>query len=85
MRGKEIILLDARVVGVLAQSVFRAKLANGHEIVAYADRADRGRVAGVRTGNRVRVELSPYDMSQGRIVLDEEFEDEGQKLSQENM
>lgn len=71
MRQKEIIRLDARVVGVIANAVFRAKLANGHDLVAYAEREDREKVGGIREGDRLRVEMSPFDMSRGRIVMDE--------------
>lgn len=70
MRQREIIRLDARVVGVIANAVFRAGLANGHEIVAYTAREDREHVRNLREGDRVQVEMSPFDMSRGRIVVD---------------
>jgi translation initiation factor IF-1 len=64
----EIIQLDARVVGMLSDTAFRAELGNGHRIVAYAAEAARSRVRGLRPGDPVKVELSPFDMSAGRIV-----------------
>ena len=67
MRGKEIIRLDARVLDVLAESVFRAELANGHDIVAYVPVADRPAAGAIRPGDSIEVEMSPYDMSQGRV------------------
>lgn len=75
MRQKEIIRLDARVVGVIADAVFRAELANGHEIVAYAGRGDRARVRGLEPGAVVSVEMSPFDMSKGQIVLEKSQRD----------
>jgi translation initiation factor IF-1 len=71
VRQKEIIRLDARVVGVIADAVFRARLANGHEIVAWAGREERRGVQDLRQGDVVSVEMSPFDMSKGRIVLGE--------------
>jgi len=82
-----IIRLDARVSGVIAHSVFRAELVNGHEIVAYAARSDRERFADLERGSTVTVEMSPYDMSRGRILTEkyEGFENEGKKFSKKNM
>lgn len=71
MSLQEIIRLDAKVVGVIAQSIFRAELPNGHRFVAYAAKADRDRMAAVEAGTVVRVEMSPYDMSRGRIIADD--------------
>jgi translation initiation factor IF-1 len=66
---KEIIRLDAKVQSMIADCVFRAELANGHRVVAYAVGEDRGRVRDLAPGAWVSVEMSPYDMSRGRIVL----------------
>ncbi|HOW98770.1 MAG TPA: TOBE domain-containing protein [Kiritimatiellia bacterium] len=72
MAGPEIIRLDARVVSVITNAVFRVELANGHGLVAYAARAEKARAEAVSPGDRVRVELSPCDMSRGRLVFREE-------------
>lgn len=86
MREKEIIRLDAGVLSVLAPAVFRAELDNGHRIVAYAVREERDRAGRIQPGDRVRVEMSPFDMSRGRIVFEEPgIGDEGKKLSQEKV
>lgn len=74
MRGPEIIRLDARVVSVIAKGVFRVELDNGHQVVAYTGRADRERACALRPGDRVPVELSPFDMSRGRLVIGPEAE-----------
>ncbi len=70
MREKEIIRLDARVVGVIADAVFRAELANGHQLVAFAAGPDKEKVRGWGEGAAIRVDLSPFDMSKGRIVFE---------------
>ena len=72
MHEKEIIRLDARVTGVIGNSAFRAELANGHRIVAFAVGADKDRTAALGPGDAVQVEMSPYDMSRGRINLNRE-------------
>ncbi len=72
MSGPEIIRLDARVVSVIASAVLRVELANGHRLVAYAAPAEKGRAGGLEPGDRVRVELSPCDMSRGRLIFSEE-------------
>jgi translation initiation factor IF-1 len=69
MHEKEIIRLDAKVVGVIGNSVFRAELANGHRIVAFAVGPDREKTTSLGLGDVVQVEMSPYDMSRGRVDL----------------
>lgn len=72
MCEKEIIRLDARVVGVIGNSAFRAELVNGHRIVAFIVGPDKERKATLGLGDVVKVEMSPYDMSRGRIILNRE-------------
>ena len=89
MQKNELIRLDARLVDVIDHAVFRAELANGHRFVAIA-RDREGRPQGQFTVNdTVTVEMSPFDMSQGRVVLSpalsDEVDDEGEKFSQENV
>ncbi|HMP72803.1 MAG TPA: hypothetical protein PKE55_06010 [Kiritimatiellia bacterium] len=65
----ETILLDAEVTGVISVSAFRARLANGHELVAVNPDATGDAKPSHQIGEAVRVRLSPYDMGQGRIIL----------------
>lgn len=74
MQKNEIIQLDARVQDVIANAVFRAQLDNGHVFVAFARPEHRETAAAIRPGDRIKVSLSPYDMSSGRITLDSELE-----------
>ena len=68
---KELIFLDARLVEVIKERAFRAILANGHELVAFAraERADEAR--SLREGMTVRVRMTPFDMSTGEIVFEQ--------------
>lgn len=74
MPESEMIRLDAWVEGVIAETVFRARLANGHRFVAYLARQDKDCGAVFRTGDRVTVDLSPFDMSKGCIVVEDRRE-----------
>jgi len=56
------------VTDVLPDARFRVKLENGHEIIAYtAGRMKKFRIRTL-TGDRVTVEMSPYDLEKGRVV-----------------
>lgn len=65
---KEIIRLDARLVGVLPPTAFVGELANGHRVVAYFEARDRVSFESLKPGTVVTVDMSPFDMSKGRIV-----------------
>jgi len=67
---KEIILLDARLESVIDNNAFGAELRNGHRFIAFFGRGDAER-AELRINDRVTVEMSPYDMSKGRLVIDQ--------------
>jgi len=66
----EYILLDARVLGVIDVTAFRAQLRNGHELVAFVPRARMHEVTSPSIGQWVRVRFSPYDMSRAEMVDD---------------
>lgn len=68
-KNSETILLDAVVRHVLGSSAFEAELENGHCLTAFLRSSDRERVKEVATGRSVTLEMSPYDMSKGCIVL----------------
>ena len=63
--------LDATLKAVINSTAFRAVLANGHEFTAYAGRGAEPQAVGLQPGAQVRVEMSPYDMSRGRILFEE--------------
>jgi translation initiation factor IF-1 len=71
MVKKETILLDACLKSVIDNNAFGAELRNGHRFVAFFGRADTGRTA-PEIGEQVLIEMSPYDMSKGRLVFNQE-------------
>lgn len=65
---KEVIELEGRVLEVLPSTTFRVVLENDHEILAHISGKMRMNKIRIMPGDSVRVELSPYDLSKGRIV-----------------
>jgi translation initiation factor IF-1 len=56
-------------VEVLGERLFRAELANGHRLVAHAPRRHLARAGQTAVGDKVRLEMSPFDLSVGRILF----------------
>src|SRR5215472_14515319 len=59
--------MDGTVVDALPNTQFKVKLDNGHELLAYTGGKMRKFRIRILLGDRVRVEMSPYDLSRGRI------------------
>lgn len=68
MTKEEKITLEAEVTEALPDAMFRVKLPNNQQILAYVSGKMRKFFIRIVPGDRVTVELSPYDMTKGRIV-----------------
>ena len=68
MAKKEVIEVEGTVTEALPNASFRVELANGHLVLAYASGKIRRVFIRVLPGDRVLVELSPYDLTRGRIT-----------------
>jgi translation initiation factor IF-1 len=68
MGKKETIEVEGTVVEALPNAMFRVELANGHRVLAHVSGKIRMNYIRVLLGDRVLVELSPYDLSRGRIT-----------------
>lgn len=68
MAKEEPIILDGVVKEAMANARFRVELENGHEVLAHVSGKMRKYFIRILPGDSVRVEMSPYDLSQGRIV-----------------
>ncbi len=69
MAKEEVLEFEGVVNDVLPDGRFRVQLDNGHEIIAYtAGRMKRNRIRTI-AGDRVTVEMTPYDLDKGRIVF----------------
>ena len=69
MVKKEAIRLQAKVTDALPNAVFKVELENGHRIIAHVSGKMRMHFIRILAGDTVTVEMSPYDLSRGRIVL----------------
>lgn len=68
MPKDEPIRLEATVKEALPNARFRVVLENGHEVLAYVSGKMRMHFIRILPGDRVTLEMSPYDLSKGRIV-----------------
>ena len=68
MGKEEKIQVDGTVIEVLPATQFRVRLDNGHEVLAYLSGKMRRYYIRILLGDRVKVEMSPYDLTRGRIV-----------------
>ena len=60
---------DGTVVEALSNAMFRVELENGHEILAHISGKMRQHYIKILPGDKVRVEISTYDLSKGRIAF----------------
>ena len=59
---------DGTIVEALSNAMFRVELENGHEIIAHISGKMRMHYIKILPGDKIKVEMSPYDLSKGRIV-----------------
>jgi translation initiation factor IF-1 len=68
MAKKEVIEVEGTVVEPLPNAMFRVELADGHKVLAHISGKIRLHYIRILPGDRVLIELSPYDLSRGRIT-----------------
>ena len=64
----DIIEFEGEVIDTLPNTLFRVRLENGHEIIAHISGKMRKHYIRILTGDKVKVEMTPYDLSKGRIT-----------------
>ena len=69
MARKDSIEVEGRVIELLPNTMFRVELANGHRILAHISGKMRLHFIRILPGDNVVVEMSPYDLSKGRITF----------------
>jgi len=67
MSKQDAIKQDGTITEALSNAMFRVKLQNGHEIIATISGKVRMHYIRILPGDRVQVEMSPYDLTRGRI------------------
>ena len=68
MAKEEALQMDGTVLETLPNTMFRVELENGHIVTAHISGKMRKNYIRILTGDKVKVELTPYDLSKGRIV-----------------
>ena len=68
--GEDAFLVRARVIEALPNGTFCAELANGHRLTAFVAGRDKKIFAGANAGDTVKLQLTPYDLSVGRILVE---------------
>ena len=67
MSKQPLIKQDGTIVEALSNAMFRVELENGHEIIAHISGKMRMNYIKILPGDKVRIEMSPYDLTKGRI------------------
>jgi translation initiation factor IF-1 len=68
MAMEQPIEIEGRILAVLAGTMFRVELNNGHSVLAHISGKMRKRFIRLTVGDRVKMEMSPYDLDKARIV-----------------
>ena len=69
MAKEDLIEMSGQVLEVLPDAKYRVKLDNGHELIAYTNGKMRKHHIRILAGDKVSLELSPYDLTKGRITF----------------
>jgi len=66
---EELIETEGKIIETLPNAMFRVELENGHRVLAHVSGKMRMNFIRILPGDKVKVELSPYDLSRGRITF----------------
>jgi translation initiation factor IF-1 len=69
MARKDVIEVEGRVVELLPNTMFRVELPNGHRLLAHISGKMRLHFIRILPGDKVMVEIAPYDLTKGRITF----------------
>ena len=67
--AKDVIEIEGTIIESMPNAMFRVELENGHEILAHISGKIRQNFIRILPGDRVKVEMTPYDLSRGRITF----------------
>jgi len=71
MAKQDLIEMDGEVIETLPNTTFRVKFENEHVVIAHISGRMRKNYIRILTGDKVKLEITPYDLSKGRIVFRE--------------
>ena len=67
--AKDVIEIEGTILESMPNAMFRVKLENGHEILAHISGKIRKNFIRILPGDKVKVEMTPYDLTKGRITF----------------
>ena len=70
MAGESAFKVEGVIVETLPNRLYRVELSNGHKVLAYATGKAKQDFA-AKTGDKVKMQMSPYDLSEGRIIVEQ--------------
>ena len=70
MAGGDAFKVEGRVIEVCANGTYRVELKNGHRLTAFVPGRAKKNLAGLDAGSKVMLQLTPYDLSVGRILVE---------------
>jgi translation initiation factor IF-1 len=70
MPGDKAFQVEGRVIEALPNGTYRAELKNGHRLTAFVAGRAKKSFAGLKVGDRVKLQLTPYDLSAGGIIVE---------------
>ena len=81
MQGPDAIYLEGTVIEVLREAkLFRVELVNGHRLLGHVSSRRCQEAAHLKAGDKVNLEMSPFDFSKGRVIL-EQKQNESPRIS----
>ena len=69
LMAKDVIEIEGTILESMPNAMFRVKLENGHEILAHISGKIRKNFIRILPGDKVKVEMTPYDLTKGRITF----------------
>ena len=73
MAGTDAFKIEGVVIEALPNQTYRVELANGHRLLAFVAGRAKQTFAGLAPGDKVKLQLTPYDLSTGRILVETEM------------
>jgi translation initiation factor IF-1 len=68
MAGESAFKVEGLIVEALPKGLYRAQLSNGHKVLAFMVGKAKTSFGALKPGDRVKLQMSPYDLSEGRII-----------------
>ena len=69
LMAKDVIEIEGKILESMPNAMFRVELENGHEILAHISGKIRKNFIRILPGDKVKVEMTPYDLTKGRITF----------------